>query len=228
MGQARGSLRLILSLVALLPVSGAALSQTSLTAVQAYREFIAPSQVSSQAIVGLAVIPSAAEQKQDLLHVYFKEAHDGSVKLELTTADGVLRGEGEFRGKVAANTWAPLSISTSRDAQARSERERSGPETLAVSVRLAPSGKILPVYWGGHPPPRESALLRLYANSRRADLFVRLGPDGPVVRCQPISGMTPVKFDKICDLPTAKLAGKVTVMRRDGFETESFELVIPW
>ena len=201
-----------------------------------YREFVAPTQVSSHAIVGLTTKPSLAQKREDILYVFFKDAFDdakdGPIRVELTTADGYLRGEGEFRGKVPRRTWEKVSIELPppRDERARSARERSGPETLAVVARFSQTGAPLVVHWGNERPTGAPAELRLYVNSRRAELFVRLQASEKPVHCQPISGTTLVRFDKICDISASQLPkdGKVTLVRRDGFETESFQFVIPW
>lgn len=225
------------SLSLILTAEGAlAQSHEGLQSVKPYKEFIAPTQVSSHAIVGLTTLPSAAEKREDVLYVFFKDAFDvsknGPIRVELTTADGFLRGEGEFGGKVSKNTWQKVSIEMPppRDERARLARERSGLETLAVVARFVQTGAPLVVHWGNTQPADIPPELRLYVNSRRADLFVRVRPSGEMVRCKPISGMTPVRFDKTCDIPAAQLAkdGKVTLVRRDGFETESFDLLIPY
>jgi len=212
-------------------------SNEGLTAVagKQYREFVAPTQVSSHAIVGLTTKPSPAQKREDILYVFFKDAFDdakdGPIKVELTTADGYLRGEGEFKGKVPRRTWARVSIEMPppRDERSRSARERSGPETLAVVARFSQTGAPLVVHWGNERPTGTPPELRLYVNSRRADLSVRLQASEKPVHCQPISGMTPVRFDKICDISAAQLPkdGKVTLVRRDGFDTDSFPFVIP-
>jgi hypothetical protein len=193
-----------------------------------YREFIAPTQVSGHAIVGLTTLPVAEAQRQDILYVYFKNKFNGSIRLEVSTADGLLRGEGEFSGVVAEDTWAKLSIKINRDERTRSARESGGPETLAVSARLDRSDTPLVVHWGQERPTAGRPAVRLYVNSRRADLSVRVRPTGPLERCRSISGMTAVRFDKVCDIAADQLPkdGKVTLVRRDGFETEAVHLLI--
>ena len=196
-----------------------------------YREFVAPTQVSGHAIVGLATVPEGDALRQDTLHVYFKEKFNGSIRLDISTADGLLRGEGEFSGAVPEKTWAKVSIKLHRDERARSARESGGPETLAVSARLDRSNTPLVVHWGDRQPATgKPPVLRLYVNSRRADLFVRVQSSGKPLPCRPIVGMTAVRFDKICDIAANQLPkdGKVTLVRRDGFETESVPLVIPF
>jgi len=196
--------------------------------VVGYREFIAPTQVSGHAIVGLTTVPVGGDQKQDTLYVYFEKEFKGSIKLEVATADGYLRGEGEFSGFVPAKTWEKVSIRINRDERAQLARERGGPETLAVKAQIDQPNAPLVVHWGENPPAGRNVSLRLYVNSRRAELFVR-GPN-KVVQCKQISGMTPVRFDKICDISSDYISkdGKVTLVRRDGFESELVPLVIPW
>ena len=194
-----------------------------------YREFLAPTQVSGHAVVGLAAVPAANALKQDTLYVYFKDKFTGSIRLDISTADGLLRGEGEFSGAVPEKTWAKVSINLARDERARSARASGGPETLAVSARSDRSNAPLVVHWGDDRPTiGKPSVLRLYVNSRRADLFVRVRPSGKPEPCRPITGMTAVRFDKICDIAADQLPkdGKVTLLRRDGFETESVSLVI--
>ena len=209
----------------------------------AYREFLgAPTPVSGHALVGVALVPTPSDLTQDTLHVYFPQTYRGEVKVELTTADGYLRGEGTFAGEAPAESWVPLSIAIARDGAIRTARRRGGPETLAVAVRsklLDPTGqdptarktpdRLHVVAWGATPPDRSRATLRLYVNGRRGDMFVHLDAASPPVACRRISGVTPVRFDGICDLQADRLrGGALTLIRRDGFDRDSLPVLLSW
>jgi hypothetical protein len=210
---------------------GEAIAMFAAVTGQAYREFIAaPTLVSGHGLVAIAVLPSREDQLQDALQIYFPNAYRGRLTVELSTADGYLRGEGAFEGDAPDASWATVSLATSRDAKVQAARTRGGPETLTVAARRRGAETPYVVAWGPNAPSRDQAVLRLYVNSRRADMLVRVEPKGTLVECKPIVGMTPVRFDRVCDFAASRLPKDraISLIRRDGFETETKTVTIPW
>jgi hypothetical protein len=200
---------------------------------QPYREAIAPKlPVSGHAVVGASVFGSGsgtAASGGKRLHVYFPGKADGvTLRVELNTPDGRFHGSGLFTGSAAGGGWVELTLLSD---QQPSLRPKDLPdEELAVAVRTVAAGdrgapRLLLASWGR--PDIAQSVLRLQVNSRRAEIQLR-GRSGAAARkCGRVKSASAVRFDTICEIPVAELdAGRsgsyrLTILRRDGFATET-------
>jgi hypothetical protein len=231
---ARGS-RIALLALALTLAAGAAQAQFAPVPGQGYREVIAPKRpVSGALVVGVQLDGGGYGP---VLHVRLPEAvpADTALRVEIDSPDGSFHGAGLFRGGVDAPRWVPLALLPS--AQASQRPSSVAPEELAVSVRqLSAEGVAVqrPLLASWQPPPTADALpqqrLKLMVNSRRGQIQVRGRGDAPLHRCERVQSASTLRFDTVCTLPVAELevvdAGlyRVTVLRRDGFASESTRL----
>jgi hypothetical protein len=194
-----------------------------------YREFHNPvNPVRGQAVVGLAVAPKEADQRADVVQVFFPQPYSGEVQIETATADGRFRGEGVYVGSTKGREWLAFPLtSSSPDGKARSARPAS-PTSLAITAR-GPEGMLYLVRWGEAPPSGSSEQVRLYVNSRRAEMFVRAG--SKVVRCTTTATPQPVRFDAYCDIALTDVPGdgQLVLIRRDQFneQTQAFKVHVP-
>lgn len=184
-----------------------------------YREFVNPvNPVRGEAVVGLSVPPTESALQSAVVHVYMPHQFAGEIRLETASADGRFRGEGVFSGATKGKEWVPLAL-VEGNAKGSTQRP-TNPAQLAVAAR-GPGGALYVVQWGDPAPAGSSERLRLYVNSRRADMFVRAG--AKVVRCAPLGVPQPVRFDTVCDLLMADVpeGGQIVLIRRDQFDEQS-------
>jgi hypothetical protein len=201
---------------------------------QGYREVLAPKHpVSGALVVGLQLEGGGYGPT---LHVRLPEAmaDDTALRVEVDSPDGSFHGAGLFRGGVKAPQWVPLSLLA--PAQPSQRPASVAPDELAVSVRqLSGQGvtvqRPLLASWqpqteleaGALPPQR----LRLMVNSRRGQIQVRGRADTPLHRCGRVKSASTLRFDTVCALPMSELEVmgpglyRVTLLRRDGFASES-------
>ena len=184
-----------------------------------YREFINPvNPVRGEAVVGLSVPPAESALQAAVVHVYIPQPFSGEIRLETATADGRFRGEGVFSGSTKGKEWVPLTL---REGNVKGPTQRpTNPDQLSVAAR-GPGGALYVVQWGDPAPAGRGERLRLYVNSRRADMFVRAG--SKVVRCAPLAVPQPVRFDTVCDLLMADVpeSGQIVLIRRDQFDEQT-------
>lgn len=205
-----------------------------------YREQIDPSiPVSGLALVGLA-LAGPVDLDAKVLHVFFSQPFSGRLNLEMTSANGRFRAQAMYEGSSNGNEWIALSIEPrNADRQARRELIKSGSQDLAVTVRpVTDKGTILDsvlqVSWGPLPDAKTDRGLKLYVNSRRADMFVRVpGPD-KAKACTPLRIPNAVRFDTVCEiiwrpalassLPSAQ--ARLQLIRRDGFDESQQRIAV--
>lgn len=212
--------------------SAAELKKFSQVPGEEYREQIDPTiPVSGLALVGFALAgPIDLEAK--VLHVFFSQPFSGRLNLEITSANGRFRAQAMYEGRSDGNEWIALSIEPrNADRQARRELIKSNPADLAVTARpVTEKGTILDtvlqVSWGPLPDAKTDRKLKLYVNSRRADMFVRAPGLGKAKACTPLRIPNAVRFDTVCEiawqpalaktLPEAQ--SRLQLIRRDGFD----------
>jgi hypothetical protein len=184
-----------------------------------YREFHKPvNPVRGEAVVGLALAPSLDDQRANVVQVYLPEAFAGQLRLETTSADGSFRGEGLFDGKSDGAEWATLALAPGSAGE--DEQRPANPETLSIAVRDTKGGLYV-ARWGEAPAPSGKETLRIYVNSRRAEMFLRVGER--VDRCRSLDIPQPERFDAYCDALLSELPadGQLTLIRRDQFQEQS-------
>jgi len=182
-----------------------------------YREYFGePSPVKGETLVGVSVVPNAAEQRsntlQVLLPVALAAAGEQTIRVEAASADGLFRGVGEFRDPAATPGWTTLDLDPPPSGKQRPADELR----LAVAVRGARPNEFLVARWGSEPAT-DDARVRLYVNSRRGDMSLKVGDSS--VPCTAIPGGPLVRFDAVCDVALADIPadGRVRLMRRDAF-----------
>jgi hypothetical protein len=174
--------------------------------------------VRGEAVVGVAVDPDAAGVKSEMVEVWLPDRFQGQLQVETLTADGRFRGEGAFEGEAEGGRWVTLPLS--------SPAARPGdPFTLAVAIR-GPGDVLFAARWGSAPPKKAVETIRLYVNSRRADMFVRAGKS--FVRCSPVKIPQPVRFDAVCNVRVADMPadGVLTLIRRDQFDEQEQTITV--
>jgi hypothetical protein len=185
-----------------------------------YRELHKPvNPVRGEAVVGLALAPTKDDQRANVVQVFLPEPFAGQLRLETISADGSFRGEGLFDGKSQGAEWATLPLAAPGAASEDKERP-ADPETLSIAVRDS-KGSLYVARWGAASAPGGSDTLRIYVNSRRAEMFLRVG--SRVERCRGLDIPQPERFDAYCDALLSELPadGKLTLVRRDQFEEQS-------
>lgn len=184
-----------------------------------YTERLNPTNpVSGEAVVGVAI----AGDVKDLhsLRVWMPRPHKGRLRVETLTADGRLRGEGEFEGETTTPGWIELTLMTPEQ---RSRQQLEGDATkLAVSV-FDESRMRFVARWGD---VALSQGVRFYVNSRRADVFIR--GSGQAIRCQRLDLPKPLRFDSYCDVPLAEIPpdGSLKLIRRDESDEQTQTVVV--
>jgi hypothetical protein len=194
-----------------------------------------PTPVSGHAVVGVVVLPTPGALQSDKLWVRAAAAHrHPRIRVDVVSANGRLQGEGvwNFRVKdVEQQDWYAL------DVPPKSKRpERTDHLATAVQPYSSNAGSV-PVFllaqWGTAQPSDQTARIRLYVNSRRAEMFAYL-PDGKTqVRCAPVDQTATVRFDAVCDLDlstilAARSPARLTLVRRDGGSTSRQPLDLHW
>ena len=224
----------IISALALILIAPSAVAQFKPVPGREYREFYNPvNPVRGEAVVGLAVVPTEAAQRAGVIQVYLQGPYTGEILVEATTADGRFRGEGIYAGSTRGKEWISLPLTSSSQASGKDIPLRPTSPTLLSIAARGPGGSLLVVQWGDQPPFGSSDKLRLYVNSRRAEMFVRAGTNSGanVVRCMPINIQQSIRFDSYCDLAISELPknGQVVLIRRDQFDeqTQTIQLHLP-
>jgi hypothetical protein len=146
--------------------------------------------------------------------VWLPERFTGELYVETATADGRFRGEGAYAGSSPGRTWVSLAlIPASRPGGRVSSALPGDLATLALRVR-GPNRTMFVARWAD-APASVPAKIRLYVNSRRADMFVRAGKS--VVRCEELRIPQPVRFDQYCDIARGDVPddGRLVLIRRD-------------
>lgn len=195
-----------------------------------YREYHNPANpVRGEAVIGLAIAPTESEQRSAVVQVLLPPAYNGEVRVETATADGRFRGEGVFSGATKDKEWVslPLSPSSGGDTKAAIARP-TNPLSLAISARGV-DGTIFVTRWGDAPLSASTSSLRIYVNSRRAEMFLRAG--SRVIRCLAVGVPQPVRFDSYCDVLMTDIPrdGQMLLIRRDQFDeqTQALKVQLP-
>ena len=193
-----------------------------------YREVYNPvNPVRGEAVVGVAIPPTEITQQAGVVQVFLPQPWSGEIRIETATADGRFRGEGVYAGSTKGKEWVSLSLTGPANVKAPVARPAS-PTPLAIAAR-GPGGMLYLARWGEASPTSPSDRLRLYVNSRRADMFIRAG--ARVVRCTPIGLPQPVRFDTYCDIAMADVPGdgQLILIRRDQFDeqTQTLKVHVP-
>lgn len=190
-----------------------------------YREVFNPTNpVRGEAIVGLSFVPSQQGITDRKIEVWFPGAFKGELEIEVSTADGRFHGQGTYAGSADASGWVSIELNPFGASDTKALRPLPGdPNMLALAVRGraeapqgAPNGPqvLLVARWSDDKSPT-TGKVRVYVNSRRADIFIKTLKED---RCSPISGTQTLRFDMLCDISALDL-GKVKaleVIRVDG------------
>ena len=192
-----------------------------------YREFSnRVNPVRGEAVVGLSLAPTEADQKADVVQVFLPQPFSGEIRIETLTADGRFRGEGTYSGSSNGKEWVRLALLASPSVDSTEPSARPvNPFTLAIAAR-GPAGTLYLVRWGNSPVVGSSERLRLYVNSRRAEMFVRAGKQ--VLRCARSPTPQPLRFDSYCDIAMVDVPsdGNLLLIRRDQFDEETRKLKV--
>lgn len=218
----RSAMRAALAAVSLLLVASTAAAQFRSVPGREYREFFNPvNPVAGEAVVGLSIAPTEAAQRAAVVWVFLREPFSGEIHLETATADGRFRGEGFYSGSTKGNEWVALELVAQPGGDDKGASPRpANPAALAIAAR-GPGRTLYLASWGEPPTAGSAARLRLYVNSRRAEMFVRAGQR--LVRCASTGISQPVRFDSYCDVAMSDVPadGRVLLIRRDQFDEQS-------
>ena len=190
-----------------------------------YSEFYdKPTPVSGVSIVGAMLDTGQSQSSMEVLWVYFKQPFVGQIDLEVLSADGRFLGRGAFKGSTSGiGEWGRLSLASPKNRAQRPPGLDQG--AIAASVHASSRDTVLVSAWGPKPGQLDGASVRLFVNSRRAQMAVRVNPDPrvPMIQCERLGILHTVRFDTECRLRVADLAPdrKITLVRRDGMRTES-------
>lgn len=190
-----------------------------------YSEFYdPPTPVSGIAVVGATLLTASTTGTADELWVYFSKPFEGQLDLEIVSADGHFLGRGAYVGSSGRDEWVRLSVVPSGKRQPRPSDP--GHESIAVSAQVANRDTLLVTAWGQRPGELTDQKIRLYVNSRRAQMMeVRVNPDPnvPRIKCESLRMKHSVRFDTVCTFLAADVPAdrKITLVRRDGMQSES-------
>ena len=189
-----------------------------------YREFYdPPTPVSGIAVVGATLLTGQGPSTTDELWVHFSQPFSGQIDIEVVSADGRFLGRGAFAGSSGSGEWVALSLQSTDKRGSRPADP--GQETIAVSVQAANRNTVMVAAWGARPDQLQLKNVRLYVNSRQAQMGVRVNPDPkvPPVRCERLPLANSVRFDTVCTFPATDVPadGRITLVRRDGLQTET-------
>ena len=195
-----------------------------------YREFHNPvNPVRGEAVVGIALAPSEAAQADPTVRVFVAQPFSGEIRVETATADGRFRGEGTYAGSSKGNEWVTLELKPSGKSEGSPTLRRPvGATLLALSARGSPTGELFVSRWGSDDPSGTENSVRLYVNSRRADMFIRAG--STVTPCAKNNVPQPVRFDTYCDVALRDIPkdGNLTLIRREMMSEQSQKIKIAW
>ena len=142
---------LVIGLV-LLATAGFAAAQFLPVPGREYREYHNPvNPVRGEAVVGLSIKPTEADQGKAIVNVLLPAAYSGELRIETASADGRFRGEGVFVGSVKSgkdSEWVelPLPVQSAGAASAPALRPVS-PSSLAIAAR-GDGGRTFLARWG--------------------------------------------------------------------------------
>jgi hypothetical protein len=191
-----------------------------------------PTPVRGHAVVGLSVKPSAQDLRSDVVSVRFDpDLPTQEIRLDVASANGRLRGDGlwEHTPTGPSKNWVVLAAPPrgSRPDQVDHVALAAQPATLNDSN--VPTFQL--AAWGRISDDPASVTIRVYVNTRRAELFV-YGPGTPNgVRCQPVAGGPTVRFDAVCDMDLSlgkERSAQLTLVRRDGGQTSKQPVKLRW
>lgn len=202
-------------------------AQAQFTAVKGreYREFLNQvNPVRGEALLGIVMLPADDAPRSQSVQVWLPDRFSGELQVDTLTADGRFRGEGVYAGSSEGGRWVTLPLAAGPGGSTRPASRPGDPATLALSVR-GPGASLFVARWSA-ASPQATNRVRLYVNSRRADMFVRAGTK--VVRCTRLTIAQPLRFDAYCDLEWNDLPadGQLALIRRDQFDEETQTLTV--
>jgi hypothetical protein len=211
-----------LAMAVAIAAGDAAAAEFKPVAERGYREYFnAANPVRGHAVVGAALLSPAAAGPPTAIRVFLPQPFAGELSVDVATADGRYRGEGVYAGSSPGQEWVTLSLVPQRPPVGASTDRPRDVGNLAVAVQRASDPALLLATWGQVPTSVDDGTVRLFVNSRRAEMYWSTA-DAEPVRCEPVVATPPVRFDAACDVPAARIPadGQVTLMRRDGFDTQ--------
>jgi hypothetical protein len=223
--------RLAIAITLLAP----ALAGAEFEPVRPYQEVAdPPTPVRGHAVVGVSVVAKGPDMQSDVLWVHLGKAEKGlHIRADLASANGRLRGEGTWqfnpREKSPGGPWYKLAAPPKAQRPERSEH-------FSVAVQPEPINPAMPAFvltaLGPGAPKETSPLVRLYVNTRRAEMFVYPPGAKEGRRCAGVEGTQVVRFDAVCEfqLEVGDRPGPatVTLVRRDGHQTSQQKIEIRW
>ena len=179
-----------------------------------YREVFNPTNpVRGEAVVGVAIVSNDRAPRGRVVEVWLPERLNGELQVETATADGRFRGEGAYSGSGEGRQWVTITLTPTQAGGGSVPPLPGDAQTLALAVR-GPGQTFYAARWGA-AAPGTAQQLRVFVNSRRADMFLRAGTT--VVRCTPLNLAQPLRFDHTCDVPLTSVPadGNLILIRRD-------------
>ncbi len=193
-----------------------------------YREVVDPKRpVSGAMVVGVSLAGGAPGRQLNVLLA--EPVQRGQLRVEIDTPDGRFHGSGLFLGS-AGTGWVTLNLLPE---DRRSQRPSEVPvDELAVAVRLVSAEgttalRPLLASWGRPDVAAGQGTVRLHVNSRRAEVQVRGRPGTEARKCRKVTQVSVIRFDAICEIEVNQMEvldggqRRATLLRRDGFSTES-------
>jgi len=189
-----------------------------------YQEFFdPPTPVSGISVVGASLLTGETPSTTDALWVYFRQPFKGQLNLEILSADGRFLGRGAFEGSSGSGEWVSLALTPPGKRKPRPADP--GQQTLAVSAQAGDRDTVLVAAWGPRPGQLQEQTVRLYVNSRQAQMSVRVDPDPkvPPIKCESLGLTNSVRFDTVCTFSAADMPAdrRITLVRRAGLQTET-------
>ncbi|WP_295636528.1 hypothetical protein [uncultured Methylibium sp.] len=193
-----------------------------------YREVVNPKRpVGGAMVVGVSLAGGAPGRQLNVL--LSERVQGGQLRVEIDTPDGRFHGSGLFLGS-AETGWVTLNLLPE---DRRSQRPAEVPvDELAIAVRLVSAEGTLALRpllasWGRPDVAGGQGTVRLHVNSRRAEVQIRGRPGTEAARCRKVTQASVVRFDAICEIDVSQMEvldggqRRATLLRRDGFSTES-------
>lgn len=192
-----------------------------------------PTPVRGHAVVGVSVLPTSGDLKSDKVWVRFDPALPAQdIRVDVASANGRLRGDGLWGHKPTGETlnWVALAAPSSGPRPDHVDHLALAAQPASLNNQSTPTFQL--VAWNSVQESATTVRIRLYVNTRRAELFA-YGPGEPKgVRCQPIAGGPTVRFDAVCDMDLPLLGkermSQLTLIRRDGGQTSKQPVNLRW
>jgi hypothetical protein len=155
--------------------------------------------VGASAAMGAVLASGGPLADMRRLTLHFKQPFNGTVVVQVTTADGRYRGTASYRiANARADATEPVLFPTKQ----LPLLSRYTSRTVAISAHsdgVRAARRYFPVSFDGEPGG--AGTLLLYVMSQGADVYFVDRVERRLVKCERVTGIAGIKFDTVCRAP---------------------------